>query len=621
MASISAVCQQYIKDYCKAYPEGDVDRVQKLLGEIVLKFKQLDNDGSGDLDLSEIKKLFSESGKSEDEVKDILSQVDDDNSGTLRLREFINFWLIKEKVIPGPIPDVAPIKVFAGGRRRGAMKKKKRGFLKLKAELRKAAKGDGFELAVDIIEAKDLLPMDLNGLADPYVKMYVLPDDRKKTKRKTKILKCTLEPEWKESFVWQLPANISMTNRLVISIYDWDRLTQNDFMGRMAFTLAELGKGGVTGWYTLLDETQGGLTNFRSREQDPSTMQSAVHSRKPSAPNVSEGRREADFQYLKVLGRGNFGKVMLAEHKTTKELVAIKVLKKGAVLEENDIESILTEKSVLSQATGCPFLAHISATFQTKANLFFVMELYTGGDLMFQVLKAQKLSEAATAFYTAEICCGLWYLHSKNIFYRDLKLDNVMLDSQGHVHIADFGLCKDLSDQPEKTQTSTFCGTPCYLAPEVVKGLAYGKEIDFWSLGVMVYEMITGTVLFESEDEDMLYKKIQEQEIRISRGVSAKARTIMAGFLQRDPVKRLGYGPKGADAIRAQPFFEFEWAKLEGRLVAPPIVPASGNEKDALNFDSEFTSEEAVVTPTHPAVVNGYNQEVFAGFSYTAIMQ
>jgi len=619
---VGGICQQYLKDYLTVFPSGDATAIQKRLAEVEAKFKRLDEDGSGDLDLDEIAKALP-GVKSKEEIKDVLSLVDDDNSGTLRLREFINFILIHEGVLTQPIPEIMPVKVVAGGGRRvGAMKKKKRGHLNLKIVLKKTA--EGYDLIADMIEAKELLPMDFNGKADPFVKMYVLPDPKKKSKQKTKTVKVSLAPKWNENFVWHFPSSIVLSETsLRISMFDWDRITQNDFMGQMTFGFEELSRGPVEGWYMLLDETQGSRYNFRSRDQEAGA--SADHNPSPMVPPPvgppsSSGIGDSDFQYFKVLGRGNFGKVLLAQNKKTSAYCAVKVLKKSAIIEDNDTESTMTERKVFSVANGSPFLAHLVAPFQSPANLFFVMELYSGGDLMFQVLKHTKLSEAATAFYVAEICCGLWYLHEHHIFYRDLKLDNVLLDADGHVHIADFGLCKDMSSNPlPHATTNTFCGTPNYLAPEIVKNEYYGSEVDWWSLGVMIYEMLTGNVLFDADDENKLYQMILTQPITLSRALSPESRSIISGFLSREPRKRLGYGAGGKDAIRAQSFFKFNWQDVEGRRLSPPIVPTkSGDPRTAVNFDSEFTSEKPVITPTNAGLVARFPQEFFRGFSFTA---
>lgn len=322
------------------------------------------------------------------------------------------------------------------------------------------------------------------------------------------------------------------------------------------------------------------------------------------------------FEYLKVLGQGSFGKVLLAEHKGTKEIFAIKVINKLKVVEDDDVEATMTERRVLALSENCPFLTGLYATFQAADKLFYVMELIGGGDLMFHIQKDKVFSVPRARFYGAEICLGLWYLHSKGVIYRDLKLDNVMLDEWGHVKIADFGMCKENVAGGEKT--TTFCGTPGYLAPEIINERPYDGSVDWWSLGVLMYEMLIGDSPFDADDDDELFKQILSLRLEFPRSLESTAKDVCQKFLTRDPNKRLGSDSHGAKGVRNHPFFAaIDWDKLSRREIPPPFSPnRSDDKKEAVNFDEDFTSEDPTISPPSMRVTRQIDQELFRGFSF-----
>ncbi|XP_065890110.1 protein kinase C iota type-like isoform X2 [Dysidea avara] len=332
-----------------------------------------------------------------------------------------------------------------------------------------------------------------------------------------------------------------------------------------------------------------------------------------------------DFNVLKVIGRGSYAKVLMVELKQTKRVYAMKVIKKDLVLDEEDIDWVQTEKHVFEQASNHPFLVGLHSCFQTESRLFFVIECVNGGDLMFHMQRHRRLPEEHARFYSAEIALALNYLHERGIIYRDLKLDNVLLDCDGHVKLTDYGMCKE-GLRPGDT-TSTFCGTPNYIAPEILRGQDYGISVDWWALGVLLFEMLAGRSPFDvasghempdQSTEDYLFQVILEKTIRIPRSLSVKAASVLKGFLNKTPGDRLGCHPQtGFSDIASHQFYKsIDWELLKLRQITPPYKPRIQNEKDPSNFDPQFTGEPLSFTPDDTNVLNTIDQTEFEGFEY-----
>uniref|UniRef100_A0A8C7HEA7 Protein kinase C n=1 Tax=Oncorhynchus kisutch TaxID=8019 RepID=A0A8C7HEA7_ONCKI len=325
-----------------------------------------------------------------------------------------------------------------------------------------------------------------------------------------------------------------------------------------------------------------------------------------------------DFTFLQVLGKGSFGKVMLARLNSSERVFAVKVLKKDIILQDDDVECTMTEKRVLSLAGCHPYLTQLYCCFQTLDRLFFVMEFVNGGDLMFHIQKSRKFEEGRACFYTAEITSALMFLHSKGILYRDLKLDNVLLDKDGHCKLADFGMCKE--GMFEGVATGTFCGTPDYIAPEILQEMLYGPSVDWWALGVLLYEMLSGHAPFEAENEDDLFESILNEEIIYASWLSADAVNILKAFLTKNPARRLGCMAEegGENAVTSHAFFiGIDWDKLNRRELEPPFKPRIKTAEDVNNFDPDFTQEEPILTPIED-LLPSVNQDEFHNFSFTA---
>ncbi|XP_051164524.1 atypical protein kinase C isoform X1 [Leptopilina boulardi] len=333
-----------------------------------------------------------------------------------------------------------------------------------------------------------------------------------------------------------------------------------------------------------------------------------------------------DFELIRVIGRGSYAKVLMVELKRTRRIYAMKVIKKALVTDDEDIDWVQTEKHVFETASNHPFLVGLHSCFQTPSRLFFVIEFVRGGDLMFHMQRQRRLPEEHARFYAAEISLALNFLHEKGIIYRDLKLDNVLLDHEGHVKLTDYGMCKE--GVREGDTTATFCGTPNYIAPEILRGEDYGFSVDWWALGVLLYEMLAGRSPFDiagaSENpdqntEDYLFQVILQKTIRIPRSLSVKASSVLKGFLSKDPAERLGCGrgPAAFQDIVEHPFFKaIDWEMLEQKQVTPPYKPRLDSDRDLANFPPEFTDEPVHLTPDDPRVIDKIDQSEFEGFEY-----
>uniref|UniRef100_A0A9J7XVA2 Protein kinase C n=1 Tax=Cyprinus carpio carpio TaxID=630221 RepID=A0A9J7XVA2_CYPCA len=359
----------------------------------------------------------------------------------------------------------------------------------------------------------------------------------------------------------------------------------------------------------------GGLTKRNSMSRTLSVRGDRGQSKK-------EPRRKlgiSNFTLLQVLGKGSFGKVMLVRLNGSDQVFAVKVLKKDIILQDDDVECTMTEKRVLSFASTHPYLTQLYCCFQTPERLFFVMEFVNGGDLMFHIQKSRKFEENRARFYTAEITSALIFLHSKGIIYRDLKLDNVLLDKDGHCKLADFGMCKE--SMFEGVVTGTFCGTPDYIAPEILQEMLYGPSVDWWALGVLLYEMLSGHAPFEAENEDDLFESILTEEIIYASWLSTDAVDILKGFLTKNPSRRLGCvaAEGGETAVTSHPFFtSIDWNKLNQRELEPPFKPRIKTAEDVNNFDPDFTQEDPTLTPIDESIIPSINQDEFRDFSFTS---
>jgi len=318
-----------------------------------------------------------------------------------------------------------------------------------------------------------------------------------------------------------------------------------------------------------------------------------------------------DFELLTVIGRGSFGKVMQVKHIKTGKVYAMKVMRKDAIIAKNQVTHTIDEKHVL-QKIQHPFIVKLHYAFQTKDKLYMIMDYINGGELFFHLKQDTKFSESRVIFYAAEITSALIHLHSHGIIYRDLKPENILLDSAGHIVITDFGLSKEIFDG----DTDTFCGTPEYLSPEVLKGTGHSYPVDWWSLGTLIYEMLVGLPPFYSKSVNIMYQRILESPLRFPEGMSEEAMDILDRLLEREPEERL-CGP----SIRDHPFFSsIDWDLLEAKKIEPPWKPPVTGPTDTGCIDPHFTNQTAadslVPVPSWLADLTEEDKDLFEGFTF-----
>ncbi|KAM3829592.1 RAC-beta serine/threonine-protein kinase isoform 1-T1 [Vipera latastei] len=355
-------------------------------------------------------------------------------------------------------------------------------------------------------------------------------------------------------------------------------------------------------WIQAIQMVANSLKNQEAEEEDRMDYKCGSPSDSPGAEEmevaVTKARTKAtmsDFDYLKLLGKGTFGKVILVREKATGRYYAMKILRKKVIIAKDEVAHTVTESRVL-QNTRHPFLTALKYAFQTNDRLCFVMEYANGGELFFHLSRERVFTEERARFYGAEIVSALEYLHSRDVVYRDIKLENLMLDKDGHIKITDFGLCKEgVSDG---ATMKTFCGTPEYLAPEVLEDNDYGRAVDWWGLGVVMYEMMCGRLPFYSQDHERLFELILMEDIRFPRTLSPDAKALLAGLLKKDPKQRLGGGPNDAKEVMEHRFFAaVNWQDVVQKKLIPPFKPQVTSEIDTRYFDDEFTAQSITVTP------------------------
>ncbi|WRT68083.1 uncharacterized protein IL334_005058 [Kwoniella shivajii] len=386
------------------------------------------------------------------------------------------------------------------------------------------------------------------------------------------------DPVWKEEVNFDLTSNRSA---LHVSVYDKGRAGEG-FLGMLDIKPVLQDGFTLDNWYKLATRGNEHVTGEIWIQMTYKMIRKSM-SLKPS-----------DFEFLKLIGKGTFGRVFQVRKKDTRRIYAMKVLSKKEIVAKKEVAHTIGERKILQRSLECPFLVGLKFSFQTDRDLYFVTDYKCGGELFWHLQKEGRFSEDRARFYIAELVLALEHLHKYDIVYRDLKPENILLDATGHVALCDFGLSKpDLTDDK---LTNTFCGTTEYLAPEVLldeKG--YGKHVDFWSLGVLLFEMCCGWSPFYAEQTQEMYRLICYGKIRFPKHViDDDGKQFVKGLLNRNPQNRLG-ARAGTAELKEHPFFKsIDWDLLYKKQITPPFKPIVDSDESVANFDPEFTNSSLI---------------------------
>ena len=344
----------------------------------------------------------------------------------------------------------------------------------------------------------------------------------------------------------------------------------------------------------------------------------------PEPENNHSKISENDFTKIKLIGKGSYGNVFLVRYNKNNMIYAMKVYKKSDLREKNQENNTKSERNLLTQI-NFPFIVEVKFAFQTDSKLFLVQEFIQGGDLFFHIHSGQKFSTQKTKFYLVEIILAIDFLHKNNMIYRDLKPENILIDSKGHIKLTDFGLSKIVTNIEEKS--FTICGTLQYIAPEIISGEGYNESVDWWSLGIIMYEMLTGKLPFKfnfdnQEEQEQNDLNIYDKKIKYPSWIEENAKDLINKLLNKDPEKRIGSGKEGAENIKRHPFFsDIDWNKALNKELRPPFIPKIENETDIKYFEKSLVESPVFSDSSLQLVYNteeNEDEDDYDGFTFVA---
>ncbi|KXX76698.1 Serine/threonine-protein kinase SCH9 [Madurella mycetomatis] len=387
-------------------------------------------------------------------------------------------------------------------------------------------------------------------------------------------------PKWDAEAIFDVVDSDMLVD---ISVYGHGQ-SGEEFLGHVDFqAMASEREGPVRGWFALKGHADTMVENTPTGE----IFVEAFYQRAEQKHFGPE-----DFQILRLIGKGTFGQVYQVRKKDTKRIYAMKVLSKKVIVQKKEVAHTVGERNILVRTamSDSPFIVGLKFSFQTPSDLYLVTDYMSGGELFWHLQKDGKFEEKRAKFYIAELILAIQHLHENDIVYRDLKPENILLDANGHIALCDFGLSK--ANLTKNDTTNTFCGTTEYLAPEVLLDESgYTKMVDFWSLGVLVFEMCCGWSPFYAEDTQQMYKNIAFGKVRFPRDtLSLEGRNFVKGLLNRNPKHRLGATDDAEELKRHAFFADIDWDALSKKLITPPFKPQLKNDTDVSYFDPEFTN-------------------------------